>query len=44
MIVYWLTEAVPLAISALIPVFLFPLFDILSTKQVSSAYINVRTK
>ncbi len=23
---------------------LFPLFDILSTKQVSSAYINVRTK
>ena len=42
MVVYWLSEAVPLPVTALIPVFLFPLFQIMSTKQVSKCYINVR--
>ncbi|CAG2100754.1 unnamed protein product [Medioppia subpectinata] len=40
MIIYWLTEAVPLAITALLPMFLYPLLEIMSTKQVASTYIN----
>uniref|UniRef100_A0A670YI33 Solute carrier family 13 member 1 n=1 Tax=Pseudonaja textilis TaxID=8673 RepID=A0A670YI33_PSETE len=38
--VFWLTEALPLAVSALIPALMFPLFGILSSKKVASAYFK----
>uniref|UniRef100_A0A8C6YUK9 Solute carrier family 13 member 1 n=1 Tax=Nothoprocta perdicaria TaxID=30464 RepID=A0A8C6YUK9_NOTPE len=38
--IFWLTEALPLGVSALIPAFMFPLFGIMSSKQVASAYFK----
>uniref|UniRef100_A0A8C5JLH7 Solute carrier family 13 member 1 n=1 Tax=Junco hyemalis TaxID=40217 RepID=A0A8C5JLH7_JUNHY len=38
--IYWLTEALPLAVSALLPAFMFPLFGIMASKQVASAYFK----
>jgi solute carrier family 13 (sodium-dependent dicarboxylate transporter), member 2/3/5 len=38
MAVWWVTEAVPIAVTALIPVFLFPLLGILSTSDTCAAY------
>ena len=40
MLVWWLTETVNLAVTALIPLVLFPLLDILSLKEVSTNYSN----
>ncbi len=40
MAVWWITEIVPLAVTSLIPVALFPLFGIMDGKAVSSAYFN----
>ena len=40
MAVWWLTEIIPLAVTSLIPVALFPLFGIMDGKDVSSAYFN----
>jgi len=40
MAVWWITEAVPLAVTALLPVVLFPLLGVANGKQVSSAYFN----
>ncbi|MBW6492625.1 MAG: SLC13 family permease [Lentimicrobium sp.] len=40
MAVWWITEAVPLAVTSLLPVALFPLFGIMNGKEVSSAYFN----
>jgi sodium-dependent dicarboxylate transporter 2/3/5 len=40
MAVWWITEVVPLAVTALIPVVLFPLFGIMNGKDVSSTYFN----
>lgn len=40
MAVWWVTEAVPLAVTSLLPVALFPLLGILSGKDVSSVYFN----
>ena len=40
MALWWITEAVPLAITALLPVALFPLFGIVDGKTVSSMYFN----
>jgi sodium-dependent dicarboxylate transporter 2/3/5 len=37
---WWITEAIPIPATALLPVALFPLLGILSGKQVSSAYFN----
>ncbi len=37
---WWVTEAIPLAITALIPIVLFPALGILGGKDVTSAYIN----
>lgn len=36
MAVYWCTEVIPLAVTSLMPAFLFPLLKILDSKQVSS--------
>ncbi|HAG14992.1 MAG TPA: sodium:dicarboxylate symporter [Bacteroidales bacterium] len=40
MAVWWISEAVPLAITALIPVAFFPLLGIMNGKDVSSTYFN----
>lgn len=37
---WWITEAIPLAATALIPVALFPLFGIMDGKAVSGQYFN----
>lgn len=40
MALWWISEAVPLAVTALIPVALFPLFGIMNGKAVASQYFN----
>jgi len=40
MAVWWITEAVPLAVTSLIPVALFPFLGIMDGKAVSSTYFN----
>lgn len=40
MAVYWMTEALPLPATALIPVFAFPLLGVLSTAQVCQVYLK----
>lgn len=40
MAIWWITEAVPLAITALIPVVLFPFFGVVDGKTVSALYFN----
>lgn len=40
MAVWWTTEAIPLSITALLPVVLFPLLGVLDGKEVSEAYFN----
>ncbi len=40
MAIWWITEIIPLAVTALIPVILFPLFGIMNGKDVSSTYFN----
>lgn len=41
MAVFWITEALPIAVTAFIPVLLFPLLELVDAKTVSSQYINV---
>uniref|UniRef100_A0A8C6NGX8 Uncharacterized protein n=1 Tax=Melopsittacus undulatus TaxID=13146 RepID=A0A8C6NGX8_MELUD len=38
--ILWLTEPMPLAVSALLPTVMFPLFGIMESKQVASAYFK----
>lgn len=40
MAVWWITEAVPLAVTSLLPVALFPLLGIMDGKDVSATYFN----
>lgn len=40
MAVWWMTEALPLAATALVPLILFPLLGVSSAKVVAGAYIN----
>ena len=40
MAVWWVTEAIPLAATSLLPLFLFPLFGILNGDQIAVTYIN----
>lgn len=40
MATWWMTEAVPLAVTSLLPVALFPLLGIMDGKTASSAYFN----
>lgn len=37
---WWLSEALPLGITSLLPIVLFPVFGVLDGKQVSAAYVN----
>ena len=41
MAVFWATEAFPIAVTALLPVMLFPMTGLMPGKQVSKQYINV---
>ncbi|XP_026994208.2 solute carrier family 13 member 2-like [Tachysurus fulvidraco] len=43
MAVYWCTECVPLAVTALLPVFLFPMLRIMTAKQVCTQYFSDST-
>ncbi|XP_044102425.1 solute carrier family 13 member 1 isoform X3 [Neovison vison] len=38
--IFWLTEALPLSITALLPGLMFPLFGIMTSKKVASAYFK----
>ena len=40
MAIWWISEVIPLAVTALIPVVLFPLFGVLDGKTVSATYFN----
>lgn len=40
MAILWLTEAIPLAATSLLPLILFPVFGIISGKDISQSYIN----
>ncbi len=40
MATWWLTEAIPIAVTSLIPLLLFPVLGILSAKQAASSYVN----
>ncbi|MBL4716684.1 MAG: sodium:dicarboxylate symporter [Bacteroidetes bacterium] len=40
MAIWWVTEAVPLAVTSLIPIFIFPFLGILGTKEVAPHYMN----
>jgi len=40
MAILWITEAIPLAATSLIPIIFFPLTGILSTEEIESSYIN----
>ncbi|XP_069338209.1 Na(+)/citrate cotransporter isoform X4 [Eulemur rufifrons] len=40
MAIYWCTEVIPLAVTSLMPVFLFPLFQILDSKEVCVEYMK----
>ena len=37
---FWITEAIPLGITSLLPIFMFPVFGIDSTAKVSTNYMN----
>ena len=40
MSILWITEAIPLAATSLIPLILFPIFGILNTSEIAGSYIN----
>ena len=40
MIVWWVTEALPLAVVALVPIILFPLFGVAPVKEVTKSYAD----
>lgn len=40
MAMWWVTEVIPIAITALLPIVLFPLFGVMDGKAISNAYIN----
>ena len=40
MAVWWITEAVPLAVTSLLPICLYPVFGIMSTKAIAPSYMN----
>jgi len=40
MAILWITEAIPLAVTSLIPLIFFPITGILSTDEIASSYMN----
>ncbi|XP_045172067.2 solute carrier family 13 member 2-like isoform X2 [Mercenaria mercenaria] len=43
MAILWLSEAIPIPVTALIPIFLFPLLGVAKAKEISSAYVTDTT-
>ncbi len=41
MAIYWVTEVVPLAVTALLPLFLYPILGVVKAKDVAKAYMSV---
>ena len=41
MAILWLTEAIPIPATALLPIFMFPMLQVADARQISSAYVNV---
>ena len=41
MAVYWMTEAIPMAATALFPIMLFPFLGVLSSKELCANYLKV---
>ena len=39
--VYWITESLPVGVTAMLPVLLFPTLGIVDTKKVTAQYFNV---
>jgi sodium-dependent dicarboxylate transporter 2/3/5 len=44
MSLYWLTECIPIGITSLLPMLLFPTFGILSSKETSRIYFQVNQR
>lgn len=42
MAVFWITEALPINVTALLPVFMFPMVGVMSAGEVASVFFNVR--
>ncbi|XP_041349639.1 solute carrier family 13 member 5-like [Gigantopelta aegis] len=40
MAIFWISEAIPIAVTSLIPIFLCPMMGILTARQVSATYLN----
>ncbi|XP_062585629.1 sodium-dependent high-affinity dicarboxylate transporter 3-like [Saccostrea cucullata] len=40
MAIYWITEALPIAVTSLLPIIMFPMVGLLSAKDVSNKYLN----
>lgn len=40
MALWWITEAIPIGLTSLLPIVLFPIFGVLDGKAISNAYIN----
>jgi sodium-dependent dicarboxylate transporter 2/3/5 len=41
MAILWLTEAIPIPVTSLMPIFLFPLLGVEKAKDVSGSYVTV---
>lgn len=41
MAVLWLTEAIPIPVTALLPIFMFPLLGVATAKEISGSYVTV---
>lgn len=40
MAIYWITEVIPLSVTSLIPLIIFPITGVVSSKDISQSYIN----
>ena len=38
--IYWMTEVIPLAVTSLLPLILFPAFGLMGAKDVSKTYMS----
>lgn len=41
MAIYWITEALPIAVTALLPLVLFPFLGVANAKEISKMYLKV---
>lgn len=44
MAIFWMTEAIPLAIAAMLPAILFPCFGIMTSSEVSFPAVKVEQR